>query len=240
VGTLRRLQQIVDATRTRGRLLEADWDEVAGNRTGVEIALESLRAYVTETINAIDPAAALPKREASIGRIADPKQVAGSLQLILIAEQALHLLEYLRLERIRATEPEHLASAIDDARQGLAGQRERDATLVRAAAERIEAAQRIDPFEIHRVLSIPRLTRTAAEATDVLDRFAEASRADLPDFERVVRRPRLSETRDEARRHALTARDGVVDISTTLGIAAARSAKRASGSVREKVSRRKD
>ena len=54
VGTYRFLQRVVDSTRQRGQLLEADWDQVAGARRDLEIALESLRAYVTETTSEID------------------------------------------------------------------------------------------------------------------------------------------------------------------------------------------
>ena len=39
VGTYRYLQRVVDATRERGKLLEADWDQVAGARRDLEIAL---------------------------------------------------------------------------------------------------------------------------------------------------------------------------------------------------------
>jgi len=119
VGTYRYLQQVVDSTRARGRLLEADWDQVAGTRRDLEIALESLRAYVTDSVNDIDGDDPLPKREAVIRRIASPKGVAGSLRLIVIAEQALCFLEYLRLERIRITDPDHLSSALADARRAL-------------------------------------------------------------------------------------------------------------------------
>src|SRR5690606_17617926 len=105
IGTYRFLQRLVDKTRERGYLLEPDWDQAAGTRRDLYVALEKLRAYVQESVSDIDYQASLPKREEAIKRIASPKGVAGSLQLILIAEQSLHLMEYLRLERIRTTHP---------------------------------------------------------------------------------------------------------------------------------------
>src|SRR5262249_6826929 len=128
--------------------IDADWDQVSGAGRDLTVALESLRAYVTESINDIDADDPLPKRERAVSKIASPKDVAASLRLILIAEQALHLLEYLRLERVRVTDPGHVESALADAKRALASQRERDAQLVSAASERIEAAKRIDPLEI--------------------------------------------------------------------------------------------
>ena len=240
VGSYRFLQQVVDSTRERGRLLDADWDQVAGARRDLEIALESLRAYVTQTVNEIDAEASLPKREAAIKRLADDKGVAGSMRLVLVAQQALHLLEYLRLERVRTTAPDEVPSALADARKSLAQQRERDAALVRAATARIEAAKHVDALEIHRVFSIARLEKASGDAFDVLEAFAEASRADLPDIDRLVRRPQLSEARDEVLRQAVTAKDGVVDASKYLGHAASRGAKQAADTVRERVRRRPD
>ena len=235
VGTYRYLRQVVESTRTRGQLLEADWDQVAATRRDLEIALESLRAYAADSINDVDGDDPLPKRETAIRRIASPKGVAGSLRLIVIAEQALCFLEYLRLERIRITDPDHLSSALADARRALTVQCERDAALVRTAVQRIEAAKRIDPLEVHRVFSIPEMREASAKALDALEFFANASRAELPELDRSVRRPPLSETRAEVRRQAISAKEGVVDASRAVGRATSRGAKQVSEAVREKT-----
>jgi hypothetical protein len=52
---------------------------------------------VTDSIKDIDGDDPLPKREAAIRQIASSNGVAGSLRLVVIAEQALCFLEYLRL-----------------------------------------------------------------------------------------------------------------------------------------------
>ncbi len=238
VGTYRFLKRVVDSTRERGQLLEADWDQVAGARRDLEIAFESLRAYVTESINDIEAEDSLPKRESAIKRIVSNKGVAGSLRLILVAEQALHLLEYLRLERVRTTDPDQVPSALADAKRSLSAQRELDATLVQTAIAKIEAAKQVEPLEIHRVFSIPQLEKASARALDVMESFANASRSDLPEFDRMVRRPELSEARAEVKRHAVNARDGVVDGSKAIGQAVSHGAKQVSDSVREKVRRK--
>lgn len=240
VGIYRFLRQVVDATRERGRLLEADWDQVAGARRDLEIALESLRAYVSEAIDEIDAEDSLPKREAAIKRMGSNKSVAGSLRLILVAEQALHLLEYLRLERVRTTDPDQVPSAVAEAKKSLNVQRKRDAALVESAIARIVAAKKIDALEVHRVFSIPQLEKASVIAFDALESFVAASRCDLPEFDRVVQRPAFSETRAEVRRQAVSARDGVVDTSKVIGQAASRGARQASDSVRERVRRRVD
>lgn len=238
VGTFRHLQRIVDSTRARGRLLDADWDQVSGAGMNLGVALESLRVYVRDSINDLDDEVSVAERAAAFERFANPKGAAACLQLILVAEQALYLFEYLRLERVRATDPAHVASAIADARRTLTDERERDAALVRTAAERIELVNRVGPFEIHRLLAIPRLADASAAAKEALASFAAASRSELPDMGEGTRRPAFSETRKEAKRQATIARAGVVDVSRMVGGAASQNAKKTSSAALKKVRKR--
>ena len=232
VGVYRRLDRVVAATTSRGHLLDADWDAVAGAGLVLEQALETMRAYATLTVSAIDPEARLPKREAAVKDLNDPGGVAGTLQLILIAEQALHLWEYLHLERVRQTDPDHVQSALVEARSSLRAQRERDEELVVAATACIERVRRIDPLEVHYLFAIPAMEDASNRALDRLQEFAEAARAPAPAIGRGLRRPALSETRAEAKRKALDVKDDVIEVAQITGKATARGAKYASRRVR--------
>ncbi len=232
VGAYRRLDRVVAATTLRGHLLDADWDSVAGAGLDLDRALEALRAYATKTVSAIDPDARLPKRESAVKDLNDPDGVAGTLQLILIAEQGLHLWEYLRLQRVRQTDPEHVESAISEARGSLRTQRELDEALVAAAVGRIERVRTIDPLEVHHLLAIPGMEKASNRALDELQDFAEAARAPGPDLARELRRPALSETRAEAKRKALDAKDDVIHVAQIAGKASAQGAKYAAERVR--------
>lgn len=232
VGAYRRLDRVVAATTARGHLLDADWDSVAGAGLDLDRALEALRAYATRTINAIDPDAGLPKRASAVKDLNDPDGVAGTLQLILIAEQALHLWEYLRLERVRQTDPDHVESAIQEARGSLRTQRTLDEGLVAAAVGRIERVRTIDPLEVHHLFAIPGMEKASNRALDELHAFAEAARAPAPDIARDLRRPALSETRAEAKRKAIDAKDDVIQVTRIAGKATAQGAKYASERVR--------
>ena len=232
VGAYRRLDRVVTATTRRGHLLDADWDAVAGAGLDLDRALEAMRAYVTRTINAIDPDAGLPKREGAVKDLNDPDGVAGTLHLILIAEQALHLWEYLRLERVRQTDPEHVESAIAEARGSLRTQRALDEGLVTAAVARIERVRTIDPLEVHHLFAIPGMEKASDRALDELQEFAEAARAPAPDIGRGLRRPALSETRAEAKRKAVGAKEGVIEVAQIARKATGQGAKYASERVR--------
>lgn len=232
VGAYRRLDRVVAATATRGHLLDADWDAVAGAGIELDRALESMRAYVIKTVNAIDPDARLPKREAAVEGLSATDGVGGTLKLILVAEQALHLWEYLRLERVRQTDPGHVESALGEARSSLKSQRAHDERLVAAAVERIERVRTIDPLEVHHLIAIPSMEVASNRALDELEAFAEAARAPVPTIGRDLTRPALSETRAEAKRKALDAKDDVVEVARLTGKATAMGAKYASKKVR--------
>lgn len=232
VGAYRRLDRVVAATATRGRLLDADWDAVSGGGMELDRALESMRAYVIKIVNAIDPDARLPKREAAVEGLSDTDGVAGTLKLILVAEQALHLWEYLRLERVRQTDPDHVESAVAEARASLKSQRAHDERLVAVAVERIKSVRTIDPLEVHHLIAIPNMAEASNRALDELEAFAEAARAPVPAIGRELTRPALSETRAEAKRKALDAKDDVVEVARLTGKATAMGAKYASKRVR--------
>jgi len=196
-----------------------------------------MRVYVSTTVGAIEADASLPKRESAIKRLADPKRVAGTLRLILVAEQALHLWEYLRLERVRRTDPEHVESALDEARNSMRAQHEHDEELVAQTTEAIARVRTIGPLEVHHLLAIPDMTKASNRALDELGALATAARTPLPGVHRTIRRPHISETRAEAKRQAIAAKDGVVEVTQTSGRATARGAKRASRRLRRSFPR---
>ena len=206
---------------------------VAGAGLDLDRALEAMRAYATKTINAIDPDAGLPKREGAVKDLNDPDGVAGTLHLILIAEQALHLVEYLRLERVRQTDPDHVESAIAEATRfppnpactstkGLSRPR------LRASS----ACARSTPSRLHDLFAIPGMEKASGRALHELQEFAEAARAPAPDIGRGLRRPTLSETRAEAKRKAVDAKEGVIEVAQIARKATGQGAKYASERVR--------
>lgn len=237
IGTYRALDRLVAATTSRGHLLDADWDAVAGAGLDLERALEAMRAYVAKTVDAIDTDARLPKRERAMRRLSARDGVAGTLRLILVAEQALHLWEYLRIERVRRTEPQHIESALREARKSLKIQREHDEELVRRIAACIEQVRKIDPLEVHHVLVIPGMQKASIRALDEVEMFANATRTPSPELGRNVRRPRVSETRTEVKRQAIGAKNDVVQISQVAGRATAKGAKRATSQFRRSLQR---
>lgn len=236
VGTYRHLRTIHERTLARGHLLEAHWDQVAYSGRDLTVALEELRDFVTSTINAVGMDQNLAVRKAAINALGDEYGVGASLRLILVAEQALHLQQALRMERVRTTDPDHYQSALDDAKQSLQEQHDLNDRLVRNATEHLQAAVEIDPLEVHRIISIRTLPSALDAAATELESFATSARVDTPEIDRDIARPSLSDTRDEIRREARGAAQGFAAVSRGVGQQAALRAKGARSRLRRRSS----
>lgn len=236
VGLCRELERMVEQTQKRGRLLSADWDSVDSVRRDLAVALEKLRAYVTSTVRATSASADLSDRVDAVEQIASAQSVAGSLQLIAVAEHALHLWYYLYVERVRTTDPEHLVEAVETARGVLEQHRGLDEQLVALVLARIAELGDVRPLEIHHRLSIRRLDRTMSEARVAVETFAERSRTPLPELtDRSATRPGLPEARAELRSKAREVRGVTAEVSRS----AARSARDQAGKRFESIRHRR-
>ncbi|MFC5729482.1 MULTISPECIES: hypothetical protein [Nocardioides] len=233
VGLYEHLEAVAASTRSHGRLLKADWDSVSGAGLELRQSLTALRAYAQTTLNTFDADARVPRRAKALGAFSDTEGVGGTLKLIAVAEKALHLWEYLRLEHVRSTDPEHVESALEDARASLRTNQDRDRELVEAATGKLKALRQISPLETHHLFSIPDLQRNAEQALDTLEEFATVSRTGRPILDRHIHRPEFAETRAEVKRHAISAKDSAADASKAVGRAAGTGAKKAATKVTE-------
>lgn len=217
VGLYRELERMVQQTQVRGRLLGADWDSIDSVRRDLAVALESLRAYVRSTVRSTTSSADLPDRVKAIEQIASAQSVAGSLQLIAVAEHALHLWHYLYVERVRTTDPEHVLEAVETARAVLDEHRHFDEELVVLMLDRVAELGDVRPLEIHRRLSIRGMDQAMQSAESAVEAFADRTRAPLPRVRgEEVARPGLPEARAEVRARAIEARDIGADLSRDL------------------------
>jgi hypothetical protein len=237
VGLCRELERMVQQTQQRGRLLSADWDSVGSVRRDLAIALERLRAYVTATVRSTPSSADLPDRVKAVEQFASAQSVAGSLQLIAVAEHALHLWHYLYVERVRSTDPDHVLEAVESARAVLKEHRRQDEEIVGLMLARVGELGDVRPLEIHRRFSIREMDDAMQSAHVAVEDFAERTRAPLPQLgERAAARPGLPEARQEIRTRAVVARDLTKDVSR----GAARSVQEQARGRFDKVRHRRD
>lgn len=233
IGTLRHLERVATATQQRGVLLEADWASVAGIRVDISRNLERLRDFVARQANDIDARARLPKREAKLDDFLESGGGRDQLNLILISEHSLHLWEMLRIAQVRQREPEHVESAINDARSSLAQERSQNEDLVASVMACVDELRQVRPLEVHRVFSAREMRRTATDIHRCLREFAGAARLPLPEMSESVL-PTVKDAREEAQARALEAARS----AKTLGAAAAHGGSSVLGKSRHAVRRR--
>lgn len=232
IGTLRHLEQVVASTNARGRLLQADWNAVAPIRNQLERDLTTLRTHVIRSAEALSDRS-LPKREDALkdftGRRGD---VSDMLQLIKVTEQSLHLWEYLRIQEVAAREPEHVASAVHDARQSLRNQQELDVALLETLRGAVDEARVIAPLEYRHLFTKKSLTKGAASFDDVLVEFAVSTR--LPELDALAEldSPTFSDARQEVGRRAGVA----AKTAKSLGAAGWQTGRQTAGRGRDRVS----
>ncbi|MBW9208626.1 hypothetical protein KV100_03090 [Mumia sp. zg.B21] len=219
IGTYRHLERVAAATNARGRLLQADWDGVAGIQNQLLRDLETLRTHVTHAAEKLTNRQRLPKREDMIRDFGARRgDVGDMLRLILVAEQALHLWEYLRLQQVAARESDQLSSAIEDARQSLRQERELDASMVETLRASLEQARVIEPLEYRHLITKNALLRDASAFDDLLREFAASARLRELEVLAELTQPRFVDARDEVGRRASEAGKAV----KVLGAAAAK------------------
>lgn len=239
VGTYRHLKRVVDATNARGRLLQADWDSVAGIRSQLSRDLETLRAFVEARAGKLTLDDSVRRRQDTLRRFHSERgNVADVLSLILVAEQSLHLYEYLRIQQVRNRELEYVNAALADARAALQAQVEEDRRLVKTLHEAIERVRVIGPLEVHHVLTRRDLDRHARILDLKVREFAAASRAPGPDKLARMEVASLAETREEVRQRALDAGHAARVLGTSAARAASKGAKRLGAKVTDKSRRR--
>lgn len=212
VGTYRTLEHIVSRTRERGHLLEADWDSVADAGRDLAQALETLRAYVAHSVADISPDSSLSKRAEAVAALADPSAAPAAFRLILVAEQALHLWEYLRIERVRQTDRTHVESAIEDAQISLRKQFALDSDLVTQTLSKVDTVRVIRPLELQ-PLARSAMERASATVLTEVESFATSARVDLPELEKQLTRPGVAEAKVALRQTAQAAGHQAVALS---------------------------
>lgn len=233
LGTLRHLERVATSTQRRGTMLEADWASVAGVRVDISRNLERLRDFVVRQADDIDARTRLPKREAKLDDFLEPGGGRDQLNLILISEHSLHLWEMLRVAQVRQREPEHVESAIDDARRSLAEERRRNEELVTSVMHCVDELRQVRPLEFHRIFSAREMRQTAADIHESLQDFSRAARLPLPELSESVL-PTVKDARDEAKARALETARG----AKALGTAAGQSGASVIGKSRDAVRRR--
>lgn len=168
------LARTVATLDSAGALPTADWNSIAGLGPDLEVGVERLRNHIKRTLEGFDTSKPVQVRASYLQSAVQNNRLGESLQLLVIAEDSLYLWQQLRIERIRETEPQHLAAVLADARSLLAEHLDRDSALLLHARAELATYAAIRPLEIVRMLSKSKVKRDMKNLRRDLDDFATA------------------------------------------------------------------
>jgi hypothetical protein len=192
------LSEMTVALDRRGSLPATDWDTVQHLGANVPGAIETLRRYVVTQIELLDPDASAQDRAKRLRGVVKDGQIGLMLQLLVLAEDSYYRWQRLRLERIRAVEPDHLTDAITRANDQLAADLERDREMVRLLQTTLTGFATQRPLEIIHPLAARNLRADVGALKDDLAAFASARRMQIEDWSELTR-PTVSDAAREIR-----------------------------------------
>lgn len=195
---LAHVSALLDAT---GMLPTTDWDSVASLGPQLVAGTEKLRAHVAAMLAALDPAGSAQERADKLSKAVDGGRVGETLQLLLVAQDSLYLWQRLRIERVRSTEPEHLAAVSESARALLRENARLDQELIQLTASRLASYATLKPLELHRKLSARKLRKNLTSLQADLTSFAMQRHLQIVGWEDGAAptvRDALTEVRDRA------------------------------------------
>lgn len=174
LGHHRMLGRLTALVAQTGALPSADWDSVAGMGPWLEVVVERLRAHARRAIESLAPDAPVQDKARQLGKAVAADRVGETLGLLLVAEDSIYQWQQLRIERVRAHEPDHLPAVLVSARGQLREHAERDRELLLAGRAHLAEYGSLKTTELHRRVAAARLKRDIAQLYQDLDEFAEA------------------------------------------------------------------
>jgi hypothetical protein len=205
LGAHEALARRIEQSLLVGWIADADWGSIHGVGVEVEQQIATLRTFVRKRLRAaVGEGSGVKGRRDALDHV---NQVAEVLGLLAIAQHSLFLFQAARLQRIRATEPGHLAAAIEEAHQLLEQHAADDRELLEQCRTIVAERLEVDPLELVRYLSARDLVRLAGETDASLDWFAaQRALAYEPLPSSIL--PTLGEAYDEVKSIGATVSDG--------------------------------
>jgi hypothetical protein len=212
LGDRQILSSLVGRLDASGTISETDWQSVAHLGADMVRDLEAARSYLRLALEG-DPTG-LPRHRVGMATdLLDDALVRETLAVLVVSESNLGMWQRLRIARVARSEPEHLAGAVEHAREFLSSQRDADQALANRLAGFTELLASPIGLEGLTVIQTAKLRRAVRELSDLTSEFAEQRCLDLPD-EADIDYP---SARDSAAYVAGRARAAGADVVRTAG-----------------------
>lgn len=133
-----------------------------------------MREHAKRTVAGFDSLKPVQDRASYLKNALEDKRLGETLQLLVVAEQSLYLWQKMRIECVRATEPERLETVVMSAWALLLEHFERDGELLIHARSELANYATVKPLKIVRWISTSDLKRDISSLRRDLDDFASA------------------------------------------------------------------
>jgi hypothetical protein len=170
LGANRALRRRAEQLSFEDTMSDTDWHAIDDVGLAVEQQIERLRSFIRKRL-----AAAEDEGRRITGRldaVKHAREVAETLALLVVAQDSLFLFQQMRVLRIKATQPEFAASAIDEARALLDRHTAEDADLLRRLRTLVEERVEVEALEVLRFRTAFEIVRLAPEVNETLAWFA--------------------------------------------------------------------
>lgn len=204
LGKHRYLVRVSEEVEQTGKLSSTDWDSIAAMGPELDVTIAKLRAYVRLRLQSFEPSDSIGDRAAFLERLVERDQIAGTLRLLTIAEDAAYRWNGLRIGRIARHDPEHLDVALAATNKALRADVEEDATLLHEAVDVLNSYTEIKPLEFMRKLSARKARQNTDELRRALEEFAQARHTQLNEWTEYSD-PGVAEAMEEINRRAKVA-----------------------------------
>lgn len=191
--TLTHYCELLDQT---GVVTSSDWNSIASTGSQLAMVINQLRKHVSISLAEVVVSAPINHRADAVGNLLDSHRIDQTLSLLVVVEDAMFKFQQLRVAHVQRTEPEFLEATVMSARQILADNSRTDEGLYTSAHATLNAASIVRPLEIHRVMSVSKLSKSTEQLKEHLDEFSRARRLQVADW-RDVNHPTIADAAAE-------------------------------------------
>lgn len=165
-----------------GVVSTSDWNSIASMGSQLSVVINQLRKHVSNSLAAVVVSAPIAQRADAISATVTTHRIDQTLTLLVVVEDALFKFQQLRVAHVQRTEPEFLESTVLSAQQVLADNSRIDSELYISAHATLNAASVVKPLEIHRLMSVEKLSKYTEQLRNHLDAFSQARRLQLAEW----------------------------------------------------------
>jgi hypothetical protein len=222
IGANRALRRRAENLGFDSTMSDTDWHAIDGIGVAVEQQIERLRSFIRKRVAAAE---AEGRRLAGrLDAVEHAHEVAETLALLVVAQDSLFLFQQLRVLRIKATQPEFAAAAVEEARALLDEHTAEDTDLVQRLRTLVEERVEVEALEALRFRTAREIIRIAPQVDETLAWFADQRGLSYETFD-IPPLPSAAEMVDEVKERGATFASG---------------SKRAFGDLTDKVRSRKE